>query len=352
MFQKKTLQIPPNLRRKTFHHWNLSTVPVQLCCSPSFPSDLRRHNHDRSHQPAAGDDYGGFSDVCRNGFQSLRGAANEKADREKSKQPICVFTKPFNSLSFDQLAEGVAALGFDGIEAPIRKGGHIEPAEAQDKLPRLVEALRKRGLEITVMTTDINDPKDPLTAKVLKTAAKLGIRRYRMKYLTYDLKRPIDKQLQEWKPQLKDLAAMNREIGIRAVYQNHASGKLLGAAIWDLAVVLENIPVEQIGVAYDIRHATVEGGMSWPITFYKIRPHIDMVYAKDFRWTKGKPENVPLGEGQVSPQIFQMLARMNFQGPISLHEEYLDHNKPELVPEHFAAMKRDLATLTKWLNRA
>ncbi len=278
--------------------------------------------------------------------------AKAAGDKKEPEQPICVFTKPFNSLSFDQLAEGVAELGFDGIEAPIRKGGHIEPAEAQDKLPRLALALKKRGLEITVMTSDINDPRDPLTAKVLRTAAGLGIRRYRMKYLTYDLKRPVDQQLHEWQAQLKDLAAMNREIGIRAVYQNHASGKLLGAAIWDLAVVLEGIPVEQIGVAYDIRHAAVEGGMSWPITFQKIRPHIDTVYAKDFRWVNGKPENVPLGEGQVSPQVFQMLAQSNFDGPVSLHEEYLDHRKPELVPEHFAAMKRDLATLKRWLNRA
>jgi sugar phosphate isomerase/epimerase len=273
------------------------------------------------------------------------------ADETEARQPICVFTKPFNSLSFDQLAESAAALGFDGIEAPIRQGGHIEPAEAPDRLPALAEALRKRDLEITVLASDINDPDDPLTFKVLRTAARLGIQRYRMKYFTYDLNQSIDKQLNEWRPQLKDLAAMNRELGIRAVYQNHAGGKLLGAAIWDLQKVLEGIPIEEIGVAYDIRHATVEGGMSWPITFQMIRPHIDTVYVKDFCWENNKPENVPLGQGQVSPQVFQMLADTNFRGPISLHEEYLDHRKPDLVPKHLAAIKQDLATLKEWLKR-
>ena len=68
----------------------------------------------------------------------------------KTRQPICVFTKPFNSLSFDELADAVAEIGFDGIEAPIRAGGHVEPAEVEDKLPELVDALGKRGLEITV----------------------------------------------------------------------------------------------------------------------------------------------------------------------------------------------------------
>lgn len=266
-------------------------------------------------------------------------------------QPICVFTKPFNSLSFEELAKRVADLGFDGIEAPIRKGGHIEPVQVEEELPKLVEALKKQGLEITVLTSDVNDPSDPLTVKVLKTAAGLGIKRYRMKYLTYDFQKPIQKQLAEWRPQLKELAAMNREYGIRAVYQNHASGKLLGAALWDLVQVLEGIPVEEIGVAYDIRHATVEGGLSWPISFRRIRPHIDTVYVKDFQWVNGKPQNVPLGEGQVSPQFFKLLAETDFRGPISLHEEYLDHRQPELVDQHFAAMKTDLATLKKWLNR-
>ena len=36
------------------------------------------------------------------------------------------------------------------------------------------------------------------------------------------------------------------------------------------------IPIEDIGVAYDIRHATVEGGLSWPVTFQMIRPLIEV----------------------------------------------------------------------------
>lgn len=266
------------------------------------------------------------------------------------RQPICAFTKPFNSLSFDELADRIAELGFDGIEAPIRKGGHIEPTAVEDELPKLVEALRKRNLEITVLTSDLNDPNDPITAQVLGTAAALGIRRYRMKYLRYDLKRPVIEQLDEWRPRLRDLAAMNHELGIRAVYQNHASGKNLGAVLWDLKHVLEGIPVDRIGVAYDIRHATVEGGMSWPITFNVIRPHVDTVYVKDFRWVGKKTENVPLGEGNVNPRFFRMLADSGFRGPISLHEEYLDHRKPELVPQHLAAIEQDFATLKKWLS--
>ncbi len=261
-----------------------------------------------------------------------------------------MFTKPFNSLSFEQLADAVASLGFDGIEAPIRKGGHIEPAEVEVKLPQLVQALAKRDLSVTIMTSDIDDPTDPVSIRVLRTAAGLGIKRYRMNYVKYDLSRPVAEQLNRWRTQFQELAALNRELGITALYQNHASNKNLGAVIWDLQQVLEGIPVEEIGVAYDIRHATVEGGTSWPITFNMIRPHIDTVYVKDFRWDGKEIVNVPLGEGNVDPKFFSMLAASGFSGPISLHEEYFDHRKPELVTQHLTAIKNDVQTLRKWLD--
>lgn len=269
----------------------------------------------------------------------------------KSRGPVCVFTKPLQSLSYDDLAMEVAALGFDGIEAPVRRGGHFEPPQVETELPKLTAALAKRNLKITVMTSDVNNATDALCQRVLKTAAKLGIERYRMKYLRYVADKPIRAQLANWKARFRDLAALNKELGIRAVYQNHAGAKNLGASLWDLAEVLDGIAVEQIGVAYDIRHATVEGGQSWPITFRMIRPHIDTVYVKDFQWEAGKPQNVPLGDGHVSEKFFEMLAKSNFTGPISLHEEYLDHRKPELVPKHLAAIKQDFATLKKLMRR-
>ena len=265
---------------------------------------------------------------------------------------ICVFTKPFNSLSFDELAEKVAEIGYGGIEAPIRKGGHIEPQQAPDKLPQLVEALAKHNLEITVMASDINDPNDPLTERMLRTAATLGIKRYRMKYVHYQANESIEPQLSAWHDQFVDLAAMNHDFGITGLYQNHAGRNYMGAALWDLNQVLEGINPTDIAVAYDIRHATVEGGNSWPITFRMIRRHIDTVYVKDFVWEGRKVKNVPLGEGLIRPEFFDMLAKSDFQGPISLHEEYLDHRQAELVPQHLQAIRRDLDKLKQLLSRS
>lgn len=276
---------------------------------------------------------------------SGRGRENES----KNRREICVFTKPFQSLSYDELAEQTARLGFDGIEAPIRNGGHIEPADVQEELPRMMESLRNHGLKMTVMTSSINDPADPLTEKVLRTAAGLGIRHYRMKYFKYDESQPIPEQITEWAKQLTDLAAMNKQFGITAVYQNHAGRNYFGASLWDLRRALEGIDPAHVGVAYDIRHATAEGGMSWPVTFQLIRPHIQVVYVKDFVWHERKPGNVPLGQGRIDPAFFSMLTKSGYAGPISLHEEYLDHRDASLVPAHWKAIHEDMQTLQAWL---
>ena len=268
----------------------------------------------------------------------------------KTQHEICVFTKPFQTLSYDELAEQTAQLGFDGIEAPIRDGGHIEPVAVPEELPKMMEALGTRNLKMTVMTSSINDPDDPLTEKVLRTAAGLGVRHYRMKYFKYDESQPIPRQIAEWRKRLKDLAAMNRELGITAVYQNHAGRNYFGASLWDLHQGLEGIDPNDVGVAYDIRHATAEGGMSWPVTFKLIRPHIQVVYVKDFVWHEQKPGNVPLGKGRIDPAFFTMLAESGYTGPISLHEEYLDHRDASLVPAHWKAIREDMQTLQDWLS--
>lgn len=268
-----------------------------------------------------------------------------------SKRPLCVFTKALQSLSYDALAERVSALGFDGIEAPIRSGGHIEPEAVTEELPKMVEALRRRDLEITIMASSVHSVDQPHTENTLRAAAALGIRRYRMQYFTYSPDRPIRRQIQEFRAHMRELAALNRELGIQGLYQNHAGERYFGAALWDLEQGLRGIDPADIAVCYDPRHATVEGGQTWPVTYRLLRPQIAALYAKDFQWgSRSGPENTPLGQGRVDyPRFFEMIHADGFSGPISLHVEYIDHRDPERIPQHLSAMERDLKTLQSWL---
>jgi sugar phosphate isomerase/epimerase len=271
------------------------------------------------------------------------------ADAPRLSYPVCVFVKFLQSLSFDDLAQTVADLGFQGIEATVRKKGQILPEQAVDELPRLVEALRARGLEITIMASSINRADDPLTEKVLRTAAGLGIKRYRMDYYRYDLSRPVLQQVREIKPIMRDLAAMNREIGIQAVYQNHAGPTFVGAPVWDLVELLDGIPREQIGIAFDVRHATVEGGLDWPVSWNLVQPHLAAVYIKNAHWAGRHLEDGPLADpkGVVDLNFFKMLKKSDFNGPVSLHVEYLERAG---VAENIAAIRADFGTLKTLLG--
>ncbi len=266
----------------------------------------------------------------------------------KAKPPICVFIKFIQSLSYDDMAKAVAELGFDGIESTVRKGGHVSPERVEEELPKQLEAVKKQGLDITIMTTDVLNLEDPLTERVLRTGASLGIKKYRMGFYRYDLNRSIMDQLNEIRPKLADLAALNKELGISAVYQNHCGADFVGSVLWDLKYLLEGIPKEQIGSAFDIRHATVEGGTAWPLHYDVMKPHIGAVFAKDFEWIGKKPEHVPMGEGRVDSKFFKMHQMSGIDCPISVHVEYLKKGNAQ---ENLAAIKHDFNVLKDWLNK-
>ena len=278
---------------------------------------------------------------------SARPGSVQSAAPAVSKRKICAFIKFIQELPYKQLAETVAELGFDGIEATVRDGGHVLPERVEEDLPRLVEALKAVGLEITVMASSVNSLTQPHTRKVLKTAAALGVKRYRLAYYRYDTKRPILEQLKALKPVLRDLTAFHRELGLQGVYQNHAGASSVGAPVWDLQRLMEGYSARDLAIAFDIRHATVEGGLAWPLHFQVAQPHLGAVYVKDFNWNKNrKPVNVPLGTGQVDPRFFRLLRQSSFSGPISLHVEYLPKAG---VAANITALKNDLATLRRLL---
>ncbi len=260
---------------------------------------------------------------------------------------FCAFEKPLQFLNYGELADLIAELGFDGIEATVRPGGHVLPERVEEDLPKFAEALKKRGLEITILTSGINSPTQPYAEKVLRTAVKLGIERYRMLWWRYDLKRPIWPQVEALRPVLKDLVALNREIGISGLYQNHAGADMVGAGLWDIFELIKSYAPKDIGLAYDIRHAQVESGLSWPTQFGLVKSHVTAVCVKDFEWDKTNVKNVPLGAGRVDKRIIALVKEAKFTGPMSVHVEYGESNDKKALG---AAFRKDLDTLRSWLK--
>ncbi len=252
------------------------------------------------------------------------------------------------------MAEAAAELGFDGVDLTVRPKGHVEPDRAEDDLPMAVEAIKAAGLVTRMMASNIDNADDATSRKVLRSAADSGIELYRLKYFSFRDDQNIPEQIKRFNVQLKELAALNREIGITGAYQNH-SGTRFGAEIWEIFHALDGINPEDVGCQYDIRHAVAEGGYSWETGLRLIHKHINCIVLKDFIWKKvdGKWKiiNVPLGEGMVDfEKYFQWLKKLDIHVPVSIHYEYdlegVEHGAKELdVSKHesvFRAMRRDL----------
>ncbi|MEQ1859739.1 MAG: sugar phosphate isomerase/epimerase family protein [Chthoniobacteraceae bacterium] len=264
--------------------------------------------------------------------------------------PLIFFSKSIQTATFDRTAEVVADVGWQGIELPLRAKGQVLPERVEEDLPKMVEALKKRGLVVGLITTDITGTDSPLAEKVLKTAKALGITRYRMGITRYDLDKPIKAQLDELKPRCRDLAAMNKQLGVRGGWQNHSGAKYVGCTIWDLHELMRDLDPAALGVCFDIGHATLEGGKAWEVDARLILPWITCVYVKDFAWERGakggfEPKWGPLGSGAVRREFFDWLKKSGYRGPISQHCEYLTGDGPEQVAQY----KKDCTLLREWL---
>lgn len=279
-----------------------------------------------------------------------RAAAGSPA---RARWKVIAFSKPFTSLGVEETADLVADVGWDGIECPVRKTStHIDPDRVEEQLPRMVEALAKRGREVSMITTDITSV-TPQAERILRTAAHLKIARYRLGPIYYTPDRGIPEQLESIKARIRDLAELNHTLGIQGGIQNHSGRNYFAAPVWDAWEAVRTLRPADMGIAFDIGHATLEGGLSWPIQARLAEPRYSVVYVKDFRWEKQPkgwtPEWCALGEGMVSPDFFRTLARSDYRGPICQHHEYEMGGTPA---EHLRHFKADLKVLRDWLAAA
>lgn len=266
--------------------------------------------------------------------------------------PVVVFSKVYQELklNFDQAAELTAEAGLDGIDCPVRPGGEVLPDAVADQLPAYAEILKKRGVSLRLLTTAITDPSTPKTELILRTAAKLGIRYYRLGFFKVENGGFGEKQAREIRSGLSDLAKLNKEFGMCALFQNH--GGSVGANLPDLLRVLEGMPPEQIGAAFDIGHALVVHENDWAQYFNRIKPHLRIAYVKD---AKIGGSWVPFGAGDIATSgYFTRLKEMGYSAPLSLHVEFdwSAKGKSKTRDALLRALVESRKTLEHWLSAA
>jgi sugar phosphate isomerase/epimerase len=280
---------------------------------------------------------------------------------------ISVFSKHFQWTNCQEMAAIAKDAGFDGIDLTVRERGHVLPERVEEDLPKAAEAIRKAGLELPMITAGIVDTRSPHAEAILKTTSRLGIRYYRWGGFLYSASKSVPDQLAEFKTRTKDLADLNKEYDVCAMYHTHSGIDRVGASIWDLWYILKDFDSRYVGVNYDIGHATVEGGYGGWISSTRITaPMMCGVAVKDFRWgISPKGQWQPLwcqpGQGMVDfTKFFTMLKAARFSGPFQLHYEYPElggadagETKLSISKETFISiLRRDLAYMRDQLKQA
>src|SRR6056297_2132433 len=99
----------------------------------------------------------------------IRSSASVFSSLKEKKRPIHAFTKCLQFLSYDEIGEVLARLGFDGADLIVRPGGQVLPERVKTDLPSALKALRRHGVASEMITTAINDPENPHTVPILET---------------------------------------------------------------------------------------------------------------------------------------------------------------------------------------
>ena len=296
--------------------------------------------------------------IARDGFVAQGAGATSAsapgvsaaAGKGSARYPIIVFSQPFQAMNPMETADFVAECGYDGMEIPVRAKGQVEPERAPDELPNYAAALGKLNRPILLAATDIIRIDQPHAESVLRTLAKLGIKRLRLGPQSYDLGRPLESQVREIGAALNDIESACRELGLQAGFQNHSGSNRVGGPVWDVFSMIRNLDPRYLGFCFDIAHATVEGGLSWPIQARLAQPFYTAVLVKDFVWKKTPagwvPDWGPLGDGLVGRAFFDELKQTDYRGPIVQQFFYPLGDRRQMT----VLMRKELHVLKGWLD--
>ena len=274
-----------------------------------------------------------------------------------SQSPIVVFSKVYQELNlgFEEAAQITADADLQGVDCPLRPGGEILPERVADDLPRYAAILRRNNLQLPLLTTGITSTSSPHAEEVLKTAKGLGIHYYRLGFIVHRRDISAPNLLSAVKAQLKELAALNKQLGMCVLLQNHSpSGDTVyfGGNLQELRNAVQDFDSAQIGVAFDIGHALVVHGDDWRKQFEQLKSHFKIAYVKDVKRSGGW---VPFGQGDIAATgYFSLLKQMGYKSPISMHIEFdwgndgKNRNRTALLQ----ALKSSAKTLHGWLAQA
>ena len=265
-----------------------------------------------------------------------------------------VFIKKWQGMPLSAVAEDVKAMGFDGVELPVRDGFWVEPATIASQLPEAVKVFADHGLKIGALAGPADEP-------TVAAAGDNGIPIVRVmvrippdrQYLPY-----VEETRRQWDTLLSALEKHRAILGV----QNHSS-RFVTDALGLYHAIGEYDP-KLIGAVWDPAHNSLQGD-DLDLSLEMIWPWLCMVNIKSAFWRRCKAPDAGQAkwqrhfttctEGMTDwPAVIADLINRGYKGDISHSAEYSadDPSGAELDAEALRLwVIEDLAYIRKLLAR-
>jgi sugar phosphate isomerase/epimerase len=183
----------------------------------------------------------------------------------------------------DEVAVAATGMGFDGVNVTVRPyPGHVHPEKVAQELPPFVNTIRKHGLIVRTITTNIADAESPNAERIVATASSLGLTHYWWGTYRYDLSKPIYDQLEALKPRVASIAALSEKYKMTAAYHTYSMPAQVGSVMWDLLSLLRNFDPKFVGFHYDTGHEAHHINGLWEVNLRAAGPYITALAVKDY----------------------------------------------------------------------
>jgi sugar phosphate isomerase/epimerase len=247
--------------------------------------------------------------------------------------------------TLEQVVDGAAEYGYDGIELRLLDGEPVGPSMGDEARRRVRSALRGSGLELCCLDTSfgIADPEEALNDAIrsIDLAADVGAPMIRL-FGGAPEGEPVDTTIRRTTERLAILAERGREAGVTIALETHdsfASGastaRILAGAAVDVRVVWDTLNTFVTGEAPEVslRH---------------VADRLVHVHVKDGGHDDEPERNELFGEGVVPlDSIVAMLTANGYDGWLSVEwEKYWQPSiaEPEVaLPRYADALRAALA---------
>jgi len=167
-----------------------------------------------------------------------------------------VFTKPWKTQSFGELARLVRGFGFDAVELPVRPGYQVQPEAMETGLKKAIQAFADEGIVVKSVAAPTDGVRPGFTADLIAACAENDVPLIRV----FPFIRPGEPYLEgeaRVQKELESLLPLLEQCRVTVGVQNHCGPCFTGAM--HLRHLIERFDPKRIGAILDAGYTGLSG---------------------------------------------------------------------------------------------